>query len=144
MFILRTIQIMQIIHARYHRMLQRLSTIERVFTIRFNWTVKNCSGIRIKTIRIILQCVWGWFKLIQYNCGKLWNSGIIKTATKHKSKQGEFRFSTWSHLPVKGETCTCHYTFSTSSVNLIYNLLPHAHQLWDGSRIFRRILSNVQ
>jgi hypothetical protein len=84
---------------------------------------------------ILFQCIWGGFILIQYNYGKLWNSGIIRTATKQKSKQREFR----SHLRVKGETGTCHYTFSTS-VNLIYNLLPNVHQRWDGSRI----LSNFQ
>jgi hypothetical protein len=26
-----------------------------LFTLRFHWNVKNCSGIRIKTIKIILQ-----------------------------------------------------------------------------------------
>jgi hypothetical protein len=130
------------VHARHDRIFE-MSMVD-LFTLRFHWNVTNCSGIRINNTRIILQCIWGGFILIQYNCGKLWNSGIIRTATKQKSKQREFRFLTLSHLPVKGETCTCHYTFSTSSVNLIYNLLPHAHQLLDGSRIFSRILSNVQ
>ena len=36
-----------------------------LFTLRFHLNVNNCSGIRIKTIKIILQCIWGWFKLIQ-------------------------------------------------------------------------------
>ena len=36
-----------------------------LFTLRFHWNVNNCSGIRIKTIKIILQCIWGWFELIQ-------------------------------------------------------------------------------
>jgi hypothetical protein len=111
-----------------------------LFTFRCHWNVTNCCGIWINKTRIILQCIWGGFILIQYNYGKLWNSGIIRTATKQKSKQREFR----SHLRVKGETGTCHYTFSTSSVNLIYNLLPHVHQRWDGSRILSKILSNFQ
>jgi hypothetical protein len=34
-----------------------------LFTLRFHWNFKNCSGIRIKTIKIILQCIWGGFKL---------------------------------------------------------------------------------
>jgi hypothetical protein len=38
-----------------------------LFTLRFHWNVKNCSGIRIKTIKIILQCIWGWLKLIVWS-----------------------------------------------------------------------------
>jgi hypothetical protein len=52
----------------------------------------NCSGIWINNTRIILQCIWGGCILIQYNCDKLWNSVIIRTATKQKSKQGECGF----------------------------------------------------
>ena len=63
-----------------------------LFTFRCHWNVTNCSGIWINNTRIILQRIWGGFILIQYNCDKLWNSGIIRTATKQKSKQRECGF----------------------------------------------------
>ena len=36
-----------------------------LLTLHFHWNVKNCSGIWIMTIKIILQSIWGRFKLIQ-------------------------------------------------------------------------------
>jgi len=81
------------VHARHHQIFKcHNRSMVGFFTLRCHWNVTNCRGIWINNTRIILQCIWGGFILIQYNCDKLWNSGIIRTATKQKSKQREFRF----------------------------------------------------
>jgi hypothetical protein len=43
------------------------SRVKPTLDFRFHWSVKNCSGIRIRTTKIILQSIWGWFKLIFSN-----------------------------------------------------------------------------
>jgi hypothetical protein len=50
-----------------------------LFTLRFHWSVRNCSRIRIRTTKIILQSIWGWFKLIQKYFGKVW---LLKSIQK--------------------------------------------------------------
>ena len=66
LFILRTIRASKVC---MHNITGRCNIFQNwrvgLFTLRFHWNVKNCSGIWIKTIKIILQCIWGWFKLIQ-------------------------------------------------------------------------------
>ena len=97
-----------------------------LFTFRCHWNVTNCSGIWINNIRIILQCIWGGFILIQYNCGKLWNSGIIRTATKQKSKQREFRFVNMVTFSIDSR---CLLQIGDESPDIYVYVLSYPHKL---------------